>query len=205
MQGNPSGIPDERTCPACGKPYDKTTFTSDNTLNYKVYIHGDVRCKVAHGNVMTPRYLIKNGNISTHVDNDLVEGIFSRYCKFVHFVPTTDYDFLFPDAGVAVKRYSVGEFYAGMRDGSVERAGASMKERFEKACILVSGSPTVHASEVLDIVSADINLKVRQIIGFSASLVSEGCVDVCRDFENDALLSYWSIKYASGIEKRMKN
>jgi hypothetical protein len=202
MGAKPTTFSDEKTCPACGKQYDKTTFTSDANLNYKVYIHGDVRCKVAHNNVITPRFLIKNGNISTHVDSDLVEGIFSRYCKFVHFVPTTDYDFMFPDAGVAVKRYSVGEFYTGMRDGSVEAAARVMKDRYLKACVLVSGSPTVHASEVLDIVSTDINLKVRQIVGFSASLVSGGSVDVCQDFENDALLSYWAMKYASGIEKR---
>lgn len=199
---------EEKICPVCGKEYDKTSFVSEDVMNYKVYIHVGSKCKTPHGNIVTQRYIAKTGILSTNVDSDLIEGVFSRYCKTVQVIDTTDYDFYFPEAGLAVKRYSIDDFYSGMvkrgaEDSEIVEKARAMKRAFPLVSILVSGSPSVHASEVLDIVSTDINIKIRQIIGFTASIQASEDVDA-RFWENDAHLSYWAIKYAASLAKKLK-
>ena len=199
---------DDKTCPVCGETYIKTTFTTEDTLNFKVFIHEKKRCKIQHGNVMTPRFLIKNGVLSNGVDSDIIEGIFSKYCKFVQVEDTKNHDFYFPDAKFAVKRYSVDDFYVGMKsrgreDSEIIEKIKEMKARFERVAVLISGNPSVHASEVLDIVSTDINIKIRQIIGFTASIGVNLDLDACFCIENDAELAYWAIKHAACLAKKI--
>jgi len=175
-------------------------------MNFKVYVHETRRCKVPHENIMNPRFLVKNGILSSAVDSDVIEGVFSKYCKSVQIEETKIFDFYFPDASLAIKRYSIEEFHAGMKARGKERSeidetALSMKLKFDRVAVLISGLPSVHASEVLDVVSPDIDLKIRQIIGFTASLAENHELDGCFCLENDAELAYWSIKKASSIIK----
>ena len=197
---------DDKTCPVCGELYLKTSFTTEDALNFKVFIHEKKRCKIQHGNVMIPRFLVKNGVLSNGVDSDIIEGIFSKYCKSVQIEVTKDHDFFFPEANFAVKRYSVDDFYVGMKtrwkeDSEIVEKVKEMKNRYERVAILISGNPSVHASEVLDIVSTDINIKIRQIIGFTASIGVNLDLDACFCIENDAELAYWAIKHAACLAK----
>lgn len=201
---------EEKLCPVCGEIYDKTSFTTQDAMNYKIFIHEKKRCKMQNDNIIVPRYLIKNVVINASIDDDIIEGILLKYCKYVQIESTDNHDFYFPDANFAVKRYGVEDFYIGMisrgnDEPEILRKAEAMKSMYGHVAILISGNPSIHASEVLDIVSTDINIKIRQIIGYMASIGVKYDLDACFSIENDAELTYWAIKHASSIIKKNKS
>lgn len=200
-----------KKCPECGKPYERTSFTSINGIPYKMYYHDDKReCKQEFEPNREKRYLVDRVVVNDTIDSEILLAVLEVYCKTVD-LETIYPDLYFPNADLAIKRYSVPEYYsksimnkiAGKPEIVIDLE--KMRIKHEHVVGMVSGLYSSHVTEIIDTYSGEINLKLRQLIGFAATLTAGLDIDAFFPVENDGMLAYWAVKYASGLVKKKKN